>query len=260
VHITELGEGQPVLFIHGGLMNGDEAWVAQRPLADHYRLLFMDRFSYGDSADRLDDVRIQADIDAIAALATGGVHLVGHSYGALLCLLAAAHRSAPVLSLAVIEPPAFALARGDPHVEALVDRLGPVLLAAKGQSPAAAMESFFAALGLVEKAPLTPRIERAVRATFREPPPWELDVDLTVLAAARFPILVVSGGWAGDDSYPVRHGSGSAFETVCDRLAQRLHAERAVIPGAAHAVQFTGEPFNNLLDSFMGRATRSAGR
>jgi citrate synthase len=45
---------------------------------------------------------------------------------------------------------------------------------------------------------------------------------------------------------------------VCDVLEQRLGAERAVLPGAGHAVQLLGEPFNDVLADFVERAEQLA--
>jgi citrate synthase len=62
------------------------------------------------------------------------------------------------------------------------------------------------------------------------------------LVPTAFPKLVVSGGHS------------AAFDAVCDVLEERLGAERAVLPGAGHSVQRLGEPFNELLASFVERA------
>jgi hypothetical protein len=75
--------------------------------------------------------------------------------------------------------------------------------------------------------------------------PAEALIPLDRLAAAPFPKLVVSGGHS------------AAFEAVCDVLAERLGAERAGLPGAGHSIQRLGEPFNELLASFVERAERS---
>jgi pimeloyl-ACP methyl ester carboxylesterase len=73
----------------------------------------------------------------------------------------------------------------------------------------------------------------------RERPPWEGEVPLDRLAAASFPVLVVSGGHS-----PV-------FEVVCDRLAETLGAQRATIEGKGHSVPETGHPYNRLLEQFL---------
>jgi len=64
---------------------------------------------------------------------------------------------------------------------------------------------------------------------------WHPDLPLEELAAASFPKLVVSGG----------HSAG--FDAMCDDLAERIGASRAVVAGAGHEIQFTGTPINDTL-------------
>ena len=66
-------------------------------------------------------------------------------------------------------------------------------------------------------------------------PFFEIELPLAELAAARFPKLVVSGG----------HSAG--FDGMCDVLARNIGASRAVIEGAGHEIQFTGQPINEAL-------------
>jgi hypothetical protein len=65
--------------------------------------------------------------------------------------------------------------------------------------------------------------------------PWDVPLDLAALRRLPVPKVVVSGAHR------------EAFERLCDRLAGLVAARRAVLPGAGHAVQDTGEPFNTLL-------------
>ena len=62
------------------------------------------------------------------------------------------------------------------------------------------------------------------------------------LAAADFPVLVLSGGHS------------TAFEAVCDALADALSAEREVIAGRGHTVPSTGAPYNERLEAFFRAA------
>jgi pimeloyl-ACP methyl ester carboxylesterase len=78
----------------------------------------------------------------------------------------------------------------------------------------------------------------------RERPSWEAEIPLERLAAADFPVLVLSGGHS------------PAFEAVCDALADALSAERDVIRGRGHTVPSTGAPYNECLESFLARASR----
>ena len=88
--VESWGRGTPVVLVHGSLATGADEWEAQRPLADEgFQLLVLDRRGYGRSpaADGEDLVR---DGEDIADLMGDGAHLVGHSYGGLGVLFAAA--------------------------------------------------------------------------------------------------------------------------------------------------------------------------
>ncbi len=90
--IDTFGTGIPVVLVHGSLATGVEEWDAQRPLAEAGScLLVPDRRGYGQSppADGEDYLR---DGDDIAELLGDGAHLVGHSYGCLGAMVAAARR------------------------------------------------------------------------------------------------------------------------------------------------------------------------
>ena len=49
LHVTVWGEGEPAVFVHGSFGWGEETWAKQRPLADSYRLLLVDRRGFGGS-------------------------------------------------------------------------------------------------------------------------------------------------------------------------------------------------------------------
>jgi hypothetical protein len=72
-----------------------------------------------------------------------------------------------------------------------------------------------------------------------ERPPWEADLPLDDLAAAPFPKLVISG----DHS--------EAFETVCDTIAARIGARRAVVAGRAHTIPSASAAYNRCLHDFL---------
>jgi pimeloyl-ACP methyl ester carboxylesterase len=251
LHVLALGQGEPIVFIHGGFGWSEETFAEQRELADAYELRFVDRKGYGGSppAERLDFDSQAADIaDAL----TDGAHLVGHSYGALLSLLAAARRPEAVRSLTVIEPPALSVARGDPAVDAFAARLERWYAAAADRRPEDLRPSFLAAFGFERpaEAELDKRDRQAAITTAMEPPPSEAEVPLDVLAGAPFPKLVVSGEW--DAASPAaREIAGRAFHVVRDVLEQRLGGEQARFAGAAHNPQLLGRPFNDRLRSFL---------
>lgn len=255
LHVAVLGRGEPVVFIHGGFGGSEEAFAEQRDLADAYRLQFVDRRGYGNSppAARLD---FDSQAGDIAAVLGDGAHLVGHSYGGLLALLAAARRPDAVRSLTVIEPPALSVARGDPAVEEFVSRLERWYADAEGTPPEELRPDFLAAFGFQRPAPVKLGEEDRMAAitTALEPPPSEAEIPLERLAAEPFRKLVVSGEW---DSAPpaAREIAGRAFHVVCDALERRLGCQQARFAGAAHNPQLLGTPFNDRLGTFIGGAT-----
>jgi pimeloyl-ACP methyl ester carboxylesterase len=98
------GAGTNVVLVHGSLATGAEEWQEQRPLANEgFRLRVLDRRGYGRSpaADGEDFLRDAADV---AELMGEAAHLVGHSYGGLGALYAAARRPEATLSLTLLEP------------------------------------------------------------------------------------------------------------------------------------------------------------
>jgi pimeloyl-ACP methyl ester carboxylesterase len=256
LHVLALGKGEPVAFVHGGFWGSEETFVEQRELAAEYRLLFVDRKGYGESppAERLD---FDSQAEDIARVLDDGAHLVGHSYGGLLSLLAAARRPEAVRSLTVIEPPALSVARGDPAVERFGSVLDRWYADVEGKPPERLRYDFLAAFGFERQSggDFSEQDRVAAVTTAREPPPSRAEVPVDLLAAAPFRTLVVSGAW---DAAPAvaRELAGRAFDVVCDVLGQRLRAERAVFGGAAHNPQLLGKPFNDRLRAFLRGATR----
>lgn len=246
--VRDLGAGPPVVLVHGSVFDGEGTWARQFPLADRFRLLIPDRRGYGASPDT-DREDFEPDALDIADLLGDGAHLVGHSYGGVIALLAAAHRPEAVRSLTVIEPPAFGLVRGDPAVEAMLSGLRAWAVRMAGASPEALLVSFMTMVGGDPSRlprPLSASLLRGAATLANERLPDEAEIPLDVLAAAPFPKLVVSGGHA------------APFDAVCDVLERRLPAERAVIVGRGHAVQMTGQPFNEQLATFISSAEAAA--
>jgi pimeloyl-ACP methyl ester carboxylesterase len=177
----------------------------------------------------------------LAAVLEAGDRLVGHSYGGVVALLAA--EGAPLRSLTVLEPPCFGVALDVPVVKRLVDDLKP--LWPTDLAPEEFLRRFVETIGAEFKAPtpLPPEIEASVRALMVERAPWEAVIPFSVLKAAPFPKLVVSGAHS------------EAFDAVCDALEAGLEAERAVVEGAGHSIP-RAPGFNDVLLDFLDRATR----
>jgi pimeloyl-ACP methyl ester carboxylesterase len=259
LHVRELGAGPPVLLVHGSFSWGEQAFSQQRELAGRLRLRIVDRRGYGRSPDT---PRVDFEVDAadLVELAGAGSHLVGHSYGGVACLLAAARAPEAVHSLTVIEPPAFALARGHPAVDELVARVEAHFESGQGLSPGAFYAGFLRAWGLAVQEPegLTPQAERAFRSSMTERGPWEADVPLERLRSAAIPTLVVRGAWT-DPRPEARRIGAAAFAAVCDVLERALGAQALCVAEAAHRPQVAGAPFNEPLAAFVETAEARRG-
>src|SRR6202022_1770365 len=117
LHVTTWGDhGAPVVLVHGSFTWGEEAWAHQRELADHYRLLVVDRCGHGHSPNT-GRSGFEKQADDLADLLGKSAHLVGSSYAAVLALVVAQREARRIRSLTVIEPPAWSLVRGHPAVE-----------------------------------------------------------------------------------------------------------------------------------------------
>jgi pimeloyl-ACP methyl ester carboxylesterase len=229
-----------VVLVHGSVGNGDNAWAPVRSLAERFELVVPNRGGYppGPLLDRID---FEEQAVELAPLLADGAHLVGHSYGGVIALLMAARRPEAVYSLTVSEPPAFAIARGNPEVERLVGELAELFEAGESE-PAEFLRRFGAIVGSTHAVPdpLPADLEQGVRALMVERPPWEAEIPLETIAVAPFRKLVVSGA------------HGPAFDAVCDVLEERLGAERAVLPGAGHALA-RAPGYVELLEAFLSR-------
>ena len=230
-----------VLLVHGSVVNGDATWTAQRPLAQRFELVVPNRRGFPPGPD-VESVDYEDEAVWLDRFLEPGTHLVGHSYGGVIALLAAARRPELLRSLTVIEPPALAIARGNPAADAFA--AGAEVLWEQGpHEPEAFLRGFLAAVNArVPPGTFSPALLQGARTLMVERYPWRAEIPLDDLAATPFPKLVVSGGHS------------EAFDAVCDVLEQRLGAQRAVLPGAGHSVQRLGEPFNALLAAFVEAA------
>ncbi len=236
LHVETWGEGTPVVLVHGSLALGAEEWEQQRTLADEgFRLVVPDRRGYGRSPAAAGEDCLR-DAEDIAELMGDGAHLVGHSYGGLGVLLAAARRPEATLSISLLEPATLTLGQHDPAGRALAEQFRAIwnqdvpddewavgFLKAAGSDPDEFPPDF-----LATALPLVPVLRHGR-------PPWEPELPLDRLAAASFPKVVVSGG----------HSPG--LDAICDDLADRIGASRAVAAGAGHEIQFTGKTINDIL-------------
>ena len=235
-----------LLLVHGSVVNAELTWSAQKSLADRFEIVAPNRrgFPPGPDVERVD---FEDEAFWLVQYLEPGAHVVGHSYGGVIALLAAARHPGLVRSLTVVEPPAFGVARGNPAVDEIVRRIdehwtnGP-------RDPGDFLRGFLALVGSsTPPGNFNPELLQGARTLMVERSPAEAVIPFDELARTSFPKLVVSGGHS------------PAFDAVCDVLEERLGAERAVLPGAGHSVQRLGAPFNELLTRFVERAEATAG-
>ena len=100
-----------IVFVHGSVMGGRPTWSGQRALGDRFELEILERPGFPPNPP-VDHVDFEEHAVLVADAVGDGAHLVGHSYGGVIALLAAALVPDAVRSLTVIEPPATRVARG----------------------------------------------------------------------------------------------------------------------------------------------------
>jgi pimeloyl-ACP methyl ester carboxylesterase len=240
LELQTLGSGPRVLFIHGSVVGAMVTWRHQLPLAQRWTLCLPNRPGFGASP-ALERGDFEAEAPLFAELLGDGAHLVGHSYGAVIALLAAALRPDAVLSLTVSEPGSLRVAAGQPDVDAVIDAGIELYRRSDEIGPDRFLRLFRSSLNSAHATPaeLDDELRRGVSLLMRERPPWEAELPIDALAAAPFPKLVVSGGHS------------AVFETVCDALATRIGAQRERLPGRGHTIPSTGAAYNDSLERLL---------
>jgi pimeloyl-ACP methyl ester carboxylesterase len=230
-----VGEGDPLVLVHGGWTDHTVFEAVVEPLARSFRVIRYDRRGHSRSQYGPGPAPRRRDEDDLAELlesiGPGPAHLVGSSYGALISLGLAIRRPDLVRSVLAHEPPALALV-DDPHAQALLAGVQDQLAAG---DVAGGTRRFFeeAVLGPGSWERIPEPLQRAAMGnaqTFidlREDPDWAA-LDVAALARVPRPILITIGetspGWL--------------------HRASRAVAERAGIPtraiaGAGHSPHLT---------------------
>ena len=247
--VLEIGSGPPVVLVHGSVLGAEGTWRRQLELAERWTLRLPNRPGFGASpALERGDFELEAPM--VAELLGDGAHLVGHSYGAVIAICAAALRPGAVRSLTVSEPGCLRVAAGRPEVDRQI--AGGELLFGRAceLEPRDFLLAFRGGAGVTRDTPeeLSGELLAGARLLMRERPPWEASPPWRQLREAPFGKLVLSGGHS-----PV-------FAQVCDATARELGAERDTITGRGHTIPACGGPYNERLERFLAKSeARPAG-
>jgi pimeloyl-ACP methyl ester carboxylesterase len=271
----EQGVGEPVVLVHGSASDL-RSWEPLLPSigGSHRAIAYSRRYARPNQDIEPDaDDQMLPHVDDLTAFLrvvdATPAHLVGHSWGAFICLLAAIRQPQLVRSLVLQEPPVLSLFMSTPPRSSELLRLFArrprtaltiLSFAAKTHAPAykafrrgddeAALERF--AHGLLGKASYE-RLAQERKQQARE--------NVSVLRAqalgAGFPPL-------GDDQVramrvPTLLMTGERTPAYLLRLTDRLqqllpNAERVEIPGASHAMQEENpDAVNEAILGFLAR-------
>jgi pimeloyl-ACP methyl ester carboxylesterase len=246
--VERIGSGPTVVLVHGSVVDARRTWRHQLELAQRFTLCIPNRpgFAASKPAAR-GDFELEAPL--MAELLGDGAHLIGHSYGAVIALLAAALRPEQVRSLIVSEPGSLRIAASHPAVATMLEQGERLYSYSATIPPSEFLRHFRAGAHSTHHTPdeLPDWLARGAELVARERPAWDAEIPLEQLAATSFPKLVISG----DHS--------EAFEAVCDVLAERIGAERAHIPGRGHTIPGVGAEYNTLVEAFVTRADERSG-
>ncbi len=271
---VEEGTGQPVVFVHGGF-NDLTIWEQQVPaLAGRYRAIaYSRRYAWPNEGipDGVADEAVPHAEDLAGLLQTldlGPAHLVGHSYGAGICMIAVLMHPELARTLVLMEPgmvPSLSMPPRPPELLKLFltrPRLGK------------AMIGFWTKLGPSATALKRGDTEQAIRVSVDwlslEPSFYDrlpAEVKRHLLANSKILRSIFLGKGAppfGEDnvrriSQPTLLVTGERshayIQRTTDLLASLLpNVQRAVVPNAAHTMQFQNSAgLNQAILDFLGR-------
>ncbi len=227
-----VGEGEPVVMLHGGACT-IETWGGQVPaLADKYRVILPERRGHGRTADVPGPISYEAmAADTIAfmeALRLESAHVIGWSDGAMVGLLVAMERPDLVRKLCYISQP-LSFAGMPPAFAAMSEGMTPDHL------PPMLREGYCAVSP--DGPDHWPVVADKLVSLWRRDP----DIAVERLRDVTAPTLIVIGD---DDMHSVAHAG-----EMLDALPT---AQLAVVPGTSHAlVMEKPEVVNRLLLDFL---------
>ena len=247
IHVTRWGSSGPaVVMIHGGPQGGPiggaEAFKKQEALAERgWQLVLPDRPGHARTPSRGPE---DMDVDAVwvAEMLAESSHLVGHSYGGLVAMAAAARRPQAVRSLTLVEAPVFAAAPDDADVQAA--RAVQERIMTADLSPLQRLMEFGAFARIPREDLTTPSMDQMIAmgeglARMRSPGDWDGRATMAAIARAAIPVLTITGGWSPH------------FDAIGRGLAAATGGRHRVVASGHHFPQLMDPEFNDVVDAFL---------
>jgi pimeloyl-ACP methyl ester carboxylesterase len=259
---VELGKGDPIIFVHGGLQDY-RMWSEHLPkFADRYRAIAYSRrnhFPSDVSPDGMPDGAADAHGEDLAAfvraLGLSKVRIVAHSAGAHAALFFAAMHPDMIVSLALNEPPATGLLTGVPNTADMLKQWSsnqaPAREAFKAGDTKAGIPLFVNAVGgpgayelrsdADKKMNLDNVASSQADATTKRPRPV---FTCEMAKAITAPTLLSNG-----------ERSPKFFYLIMDQLESCLpNRERIVVAGSSHTVPAENpDAYNQAVLTFLGK-------
>ena len=244
LHYIELGQGTPVVLVHGTLEDY-RTWDGQlEALSKGYRLIsYSRRYHYPNEWPKDSTLNLPP------------VHLVGHSYGAFIAFLVARDHPEVIRSLTLAEPPIMPLLKTTPEGDALLTTAIATSIASseafkQGNDEEGVRRFVNGVLGEGSYQKLSPPVLKRLMDNVQElkgetssqnlfPPTTCEDVQ-----KVKAPTLVVDG-----ELSPKR------FHVINDMLEHCLPSvERATIPAASHQMEVENpQAFNEKVLAFIAK-------
>lgn len=204
--VRRTGDGDPVVMVHGTLDGIGAFSLVELSIADRHVTWVYDRRGRGDSGDGA-DYSLEREIEDLRAVldAVGEpAHVIGHSFGALIALAAAASGT-KMRSLVLYEPPL----RQDQIDREVIDEVEALVAAGEPDQAIATMTTEVAGVSHDELAilrrikPVWNQLRDGVSAAPRElGVVRDVDWDRFVLPVDDRPVLAVRGGRDCSPVYP----------------------------------------------------------
>ena len=242
VEYHESGQGEAIVFVPGSFSNGSSWRGISTAMANTYRTITTSLLGYGKTKERrLPGRDFMADeldaLDAVLEQVKAPVHLVAHSFGALVALLYTTRRSHPVMSLSLLEPTVFDLLKlgGEAQLnEEVLAMLHRYQTDWTSGAPSAVHHiiDFYGGAGTFEAYP-EPVKNKLIEQTETNVLDWQTGYGCSLTSAeistCRLPTLIVCGSLSNE---PMKRSN----RLLCDHLP---NAELHSLEGANHFMMGT---------------------